>query len=240
MSRHRSFPRRHGQSLSPFAQRTGRGCRNAQRLGYEASVVAAVHGALHLGIDRDLCGLLADSGLGKDAVAAVRFRGSGREYGVILPTDRTWKRPRLRRLAYSVAALASVDGVECLVVPPRAVRLEPRLANALRIFHRKETPASGDAEAVNRIIETLGGEAPLVDCEAGLDSPRARERIFGLVFGGHLEIDLSTELTGRSAVRLRPPDWTFHWDVLGWHPVDGGPAGPPPPPDAPTIAVSLS
>lgn len=237
MSRHRSFPRRHGPSLSPFARRTRRGCRNAKRLSFEASAVAAVHGALGLGIDHDLRGLLAHSGLGEDAVAAVRFRGPDREYGVILPTDRTWKRPRLRRLAYSVAAQASASGVRSLVVPPAHVRLEPRLANALRIFQRKETPASGDAEAVTRIIEARGGEASLSECEAALDSPLARERIFGLVFGGHLQMDLSSALTERSTVRLRPPDWTFRWDVLGWHPIVGESAGPPPPPDVATIPV---
>ena len=117
------------------------------------------------------------------------------------------------------------------------MRLEPRLANALRIFQRKETPASGDAEAVTRIIEARGGEASLSECEAALDSPLARERIFGLVFGGHLQMDLSSALTERSTVRLRPPDWTFRWDVLGWHPIVGESAGPPPPPDVATIPV---
>ena len=181
--------------------------------------------------------MLARFGLGEEAVAAVHFRGSGREYRVILPTDRTWKRPRLRRVVYSAATVASAGGAESLVVPPADVRLEPRLANALPISHRKETPASGAVEALNCIIAARGGQAPLAECEAGLDSPQARERIFGLVYGGHLKLDLNTELNDRSAVRLRPPDWTFSWDVLGWQPIVGDPAGQRLPAEAPTIPV---
>ncbi|MGV7030528.1 hypothetical protein [Methylobacterium symbioticum] len=216
MSVHRSFPRRRGAIPSPFRRRTWRGGINARRLGCEASVLATVHGAIRLGLDRDLCTQLARAGLEQDAVTAVLFRGSGREYGVILPTHRTWRHSRLRGLAFSVGRRASAAGRLVLVVPPVEVQRQPRLANAHRIFDGKVVPACGDADAVKRCIEEHGGEAPLASCEASLAGQLARERVFGLAFGGHLEIDLATEFTDRSAVRLRQPCWTFDWDALGW------------------------
>ncbi|MGW5837951.1 hypothetical protein ACWFZ6_08010 [Methylorubrum extorquens] len=175
---------------------------------------------MRLGLDDELCRLLGRAGLGEDAVTAVRFRGSGRESGVIVPTHRTWDRSRLRALAFEVACRALHDERDVLVVPPAEVEREPRLTNARRIFGAKEVPAYGDASALVRCIALRGGEATLADCEAALAGPFARKRIFGLVFGGHVEIDLSTELAEQTLVRLRSQDWTFGWNALGWRSID--------------------
>lgn len=232
MSAQRPFPCRRGRPLSPFGWQTWRGYCNAKRLGYEASILASVHGAIRLGVDRELCLRLGRAGLGEDAVTAVRFRVSGGEYGVILPTYRTWRHARPRGLAFAVGRRALTDGYGVLIVSPTDVQQEPRLSNAHRIAHEKLVPACGDARSVARCIEELGGEAPLAACEAALASPLARGRIFGLVFGGQLDIDFSAEITDRSIVRLRPPCWAFDWDALGWHPIqsnDEPPAAPPEP-----------
>lgn len=209
---------------------------NARRLGCEASVLAAVHGAVRLGMDQELCCLLRRAGLGEDAVTAIRLRGSGREYGVILPTDRTWSQPRLRGYAFSAGFRALAGGHQVLIVPPADVRLQPRLANAHWIFQAKEVPACGDVDALTRCIEARGGKASLAACEAALASPLARERIFGLVFGGHLEMDLMTELTGESVVRRRPPCWTFGWGALGWQLLQIDQADSSAPPEATALA----
>lgn len=179
-------------------------------------MLGSVHGATRLGLDRELCFQLARAGLADDAVTAIRFRGAGREYGVILPTHRTWKHTRLRGSVRAVGLRASAAGRHVLIVPPSDVQRQPRLANAHHIFQKKLVPSWGDAELTTRCIEESGGRASLSACEAALASPLARGRVFGLAFAGHLEIDLETELTDRSIVRLRPPGWTFGWGALGW------------------------
>lgn len=216
MTSRRPIPRRRARPLLPFSWQTWRRCADAKRLGYEASVLASVHGATRLGLDQELCLLLARAGLGEDAVAAVRLRGAGRDYGVILPTRRTWRHSQLRGLVHAVGVRAIAGGHRVLIVPPDDVQREPRLANAHHIFQRKLVPSCGDLEVVARHVEELGGEASLATCEGALASPLAEERIFGLVFAGHLEIDLSIVLTDRSVVRLRQPGWTFDWAALGW------------------------
>lgn len=179
-------------------------------------MLGSVHGATRLGPDRELCLQLAHAGLADDAITAIRFRGAGREYGVILPTYRTRKHARLRETMRVVGLRALETGRHILIVPPGDVQRQPRLSNAHQIFQRKLVPSWGDAELTSRCIEDCCGEASLGACEAALASPLARGRVFGLAFSGHLEIDLATELTDQSIVRLRLPGWTFGWDALGW------------------------
>jgi hypothetical protein len=200
MPQHGPFPPRH-PSLSALRWRMQRGCNNARRLAYEATVLMSVHGA----------------GLGSDTVVAVRFRRSGSEYGVVLPTDRTWNQPRLRDLAFAVGYRAATGGHRVVIASPAEVRAQPRLGNAQSIFHTKAPPACGDLEELTRHIDERGGEAPLIDCRAALSGRDARERIFGLLFGGHLRMDLTTPLTDQSVVRLRLPDQASGWEALGWH-----------------------
>lgn len=216
MSQHRPFPGRHARPQLPFSWQTWRRCCNASRLGYEASVLGSVYGATRLGPDQELCLQLARAGLADDALTAIRFRGAGIEYSVILPTHRTWKHSRLRESIRAVGMRAVATGRHILIVSPSDVQRQPRLSNAHHIFQKKLVPGWGDAELTTRCIEGGGGEASLVDCEAALASPLARGRVFGLAFAGHVEIDLATELTDRSIVRLKPPGWTFGWDALGW------------------------
>jgi len=190
--------------------------RQDRRLGCKASILASVHGAIRLGLDQDLCCQLARVGLEEDAVTVIRFRGLEIEYSVILPTCRTWKQARLRGLAFEVDRRVQTDGHHVLVVPPADVQRKPRFANAHYVFHEKLVPACGDVHAVTRCIKQFGGEAPLDACQAALSGPLGRRRIFGLLLGGHIEIDLAFELPDRSIVRLREQCWAFDWAVLGW------------------------
>jgi hypothetical protein len=210
------FPHRSRTSRSALRWRMRRGCCNAKRLEYEASVLASVYGAVRLGRDEELRSLLARRGLGEDAVSALRFREADTEYGVILPTDRTWNLPRLQCLTFDVGFDMSTEGHRILVIPPADLRLQPRLANAQHVFHAKKAPARGDLDVLIRWIETHGGEATLGACVAALDSPGARERVFGLVFGGHLALDLASAITDLSIVRLGARFRTSSWDRLGW------------------------
>lgn len=220
-----SPPRNH-KSRSALRWRMRRGCYNAKRLEYEATVLASVCGAVRLARDEALRSTLARRGLGEDAVAALRFREADSEFGVILPTDRTWNLPRLRDTTLDVGFDLSAAGHRILVVPPADVRLQPRLANAQHVFHAKKAPACGDLDVLIRWIETQGGEAPLDACVTALDSPGARERIFGLVFGGHFALDLASAITDLSIVRLGSRCRTSSWDKLGWRilPTDRAPA----------------
>lgn len=213
---HRRFSAPHHASRSALRWRMRRGCHNAKRLEYEASVLATVHGAVRLKRADELSSLLARADLGADTAGALRFRESGVEYDLVLPTDRTWNLPRLRRAVADVGLRASSEGLRILIVPPAEVRSQPRLANAQHIFHAKKVPACGDLDRLTRWMQERGSEAPLVACEAELDSPEARERIFGLVFGGHLAIDLASPMTDQSIVRLRARRGTSSWDQLGW------------------------
>lgn len=226
------FPPRNQASRSALRWRMRRGCYNAKRLEYEATVLASVYGALRLGRDEELRSLLARRGLGEDAISALRFREADAEYGVILPTDRTWNLPRLQGLTFDAGFDMSAAGHRILVVPPADVRLQPRLANAQHVFHAKKAPACGDLDVLIRWIETQGGEAPLDACVAALDSPGARERIFGLVFGGHLALDLASAITDLSIVRLGSRCRTSSWDRLGWRILQTDRARACTPPDA--------
>ncbi|CAO4171743.1 hypothetical protein IHEIED_01854 [Methylorubrum populi] len=73
----------------------------------------------------------------------------------------------------------------------------------------------GDAATLSRLLSAQGGEASLAECEAALASPFAHGRIFGLMAGGHVEIDLSVPLSADSLVRLQPPGWPFAEAGLG-------------------------
>jgi hypothetical protein len=196
-----------------------RGCLNAKRLEYEASVLASVHGAVRLGHDAELSDLLREGGLGDDAISALRFQGTGSEYSVVLPTDRTWNHARLKGRVLDIGLRASALGRSILIASPAIMRRQPRLGNALHIFHTMMVPACGDLERSTACVDARGGEATLLECQAAVPGRDPRRRIFGLVFGGHLVLDLHTEITDLSTVRLRSrqPDWG--WEVLGWCPV---------------------
>lgn len=196
-----------------------RGCLNVKRLEYEASVLASVHGVVRIGCHEELADLLRQASLGDDAISALLFRGTGREYDVILPTDRTWNQTRLRQRVFEVGLRASAVGRRILIVPPAELRLQPRLRNAQKIFHTKTVPACGDRETTTACIDARGGEAALVECEAALAGPWSKERVFGLVYCGHLAMDLEVEITHSSAVRLRNPYPDWGWETLGWRPV---------------------
>jgi hypothetical protein len=196
-----------------------RGFLNAKRLDYEASVLASVYGAVRLGEDLELTGLLREVGLGEDAISALRFRQNGSEYSVILPTERTWKQARLKDRAFGVGLRESAVGRSVLIVPPAEVRLQPRLRNAKRIYHTKMVPACGDMETLIACINAWGDGASLIDCEAALAGPHPRNRVFGLVYGGHFAMDLMVGITDQSVVRLRHPHPNGCWETLGWRPV---------------------
>ncbi|MCJ2121777.1 hypothetical protein [Methylobacterium sp. J-077] len=211
-------PRRHA-SLSALRWRMRRGCLNAKRLEYEASVLASIYGAVRLGEDLELAGLLREVGLGEDAISALRFRQNSSEFGVILPTDHTWNQGRLKDRAIGVGLRESAVGRSVLIVPPAEVRLQPRLHNAKRIYHTKMVPACGDLETLTTCIDARGDGASLIDCEAALAGPHPRNRIFGLVYGGHFTMDLMAGITDQSVVRLRHPHPNWCWEALGWHPI---------------------
>lgn len=232
-----AFPPRNSPSRSALRWRMRRGCYNAKRLEYEATVLASVCGAVRLGRDEELRSSLARRGLGEDAVSALRFREADFEYGVVLPTDRTWNLPRLRGPTFDVGFEMSAAGHRILVVPPADVRLQPRLANAQHVFHAKKVPACGDLDVLIRWIETQGGEAPLDACVAALDSPGARERIFGLVFGGHLSLDLASKITGLNLLRLGSRCRMSSWDKLGWRILRTGRAPAGTSPDAAELEI---
>nr|WP_137827982.1 hypothetical protein [Methylobacterium sp. L1A1] len=179
-------------------------------------MLASVFGAVPLGHDEGLRNLLARRGLEEDAVGTLRFREADGEFGMILPTDRTWNQMRLRGLILEVGFESSAAGERILVVPPTEVRMQPRLANALHVFDQKKVPIRSDLDAVACWLKSHDGEAPLAACEAVLDSPRSRERIFGLVFGGYLALDLLSPITDRSMVQLGPRCRTSGRDQLGW------------------------
>ena len=210
------FPRRRVRPLSSLAWRLRRGYSNTKRLRYEVSVLAVVHGAIRLGIEQELCQRLAQAGLGEDAVTAVRFHAWDVVYDVIVPTYRTWTHPRLHGIALSVGLRVPAHRHLTLIAPPAEIQAEPRLGNAHRIFHDKLVPIRGDAGSAIRCIEEHGGQASLVACETALGSPFAKERIFGLVFGGYLEIDLTAEIAEQSIVRIGRDTESFDWAGLGW------------------------
>lgn len=211
-----SFSPRNVAVRSALRWRMRRGRRNTRRLEYEASVLASICGAIPLGPDERLRDSLARRGMEEDAVGTVRFSEVDGKYGMILPTDRTWNQTRLRGLIYDAGFESSAAGERILIVPPADVRLQPRLANALCVFNQKKVPIRRDLDAVAGLLESRDGEAPLVACEAALDSPGARERIFGLLFGGYLELDLLSPITDRSMVRLGSRCRTSGWGQLGW------------------------
>jgi hypothetical protein len=228
---HQSHPPSKQASLSALHWRVRRGCLNVRRIEYEASVLASVHGAVRLGHDLELVGLLRGVGLSEDAISALRFRGTGGEYGVILPTERTWNQTRLKERAFDVGLRASATVRPILIISPAELRLEPRLGNAQHIFRAKTAPACGDMETLTACIDDRGGEAALVECEAALAGPHPRERVFGLVYSGHLAMNLEVGLTDRSAVRLRHPFPNWGWEALGWRPIQAAqpdPAGTAP------------
>lgn len=190
-----------------------------KRLEYEASVLASVNGAVRLGHDVELAGLLRRVGLGDDAISVLRLRGTDGEYRVILPTDRTWNHARLKERVLGVGLHASALGLPILIASPAVLRRQPRLGNAQHIFRAMTVPACGDLERSTACIDARSGEAALVECQAAVAGQDPRRRIFGLVFGGHLALDLDEEITDRSTVRLRSrrPDWG--WEALGWRPI---------------------
>ncbi|MER2266096.1 hypothetical protein [Methylobacterium oxalidis] len=198
--------------------RRRRGYRNACRLGRQVSSLAETFGAVCLGPDDFVGSLYCRSGLGDDAVAAVRFDASGRTSTIVVPTLRTWHRPHLRALANRLASVSYAYGRIVLVVPPAEVRRQPRLDNAERIVGSMRPPAAGDLATLARCAAARGDVADLATCAAALPGPHALERIFGLMAGGHLSIDLDAALGPRSIVRLRASCWSTPWEVLGWQP----------------------
>jgi hypothetical protein len=205
--------------FSALRWRMRRGFLNVKRLDYEASVLASVHGAVRLGPDLQLAGLLRGVGLGDDAISILRFRQSGCEFSLVLPTERTWRNTRAKGRAYAVCIHESAAGRLILIVPPAELKLRPRLNNAKRIFHTKMVPACGDLETLTACINDRGGEATLIDCEAVLAGLHPRNRVFGLVYGGHLAMNLNVAITDLSTVRLQQSNPKWSWEVLGWRPI---------------------
>lgn len=206
-------------SFSPLHWRARREYSCVKRLGSELSALAAVHGATCLVPDETLRSSFDRVHLGTDAVALVRFRFAGVTSTIAVPTFRTWSRNERRRLAISIAEGAFAVGRYVQVVSPYDVTLQPRLANAMRMFQVMRPPIDGDARAVRRRIVADGGTTSLQACEEALACPSSRERIFGLMAGGTIAIDLAGLLGSHSTVRLNPDGWTFDWDVLGWQAV---------------------
>lgn len=193
-----------------------RGYANARRLEQDVAMLAVANGATCLGRDAHVADLFERAGMGDDAIAVVRFKASGRTSTVAVPTFRTWNRDTRRRLASEVAEAAFHGGRVVLVASPHDVTRQPRLANAGVICRSMLPPAAGDAEIVGSCIRRGGGEASLEACGEALGPPLARERIFGLMAGGCLEIDLDVALGAESRVRLRRCGWSFGWDMFGW------------------------
>jgi len=178
-----------------------------------------VHGATGLAPDKTIQSRFDRVNLGADAVALVRFRSDGVPSTIAVPTFRTWCRNDRRTLAISIAEGAFAAGRYVQVVSPYDVVLQPRLANATVIFGAMRPPIAGDARAVRDRIFADGGITSLRACEDALDCPSSRERIFGLMAGGVIAIDLAGDLGSDSTVRLNPDGWSFDWDVLGWQAV---------------------
>lgn len=199
-----------------------RGYLNAQRLGYSVRTLATAYGATCLPPDETVQARFDHSGIGADAIALVRFRISDLVCTVAVPTIRTWERRDRRGLASTIAEAAFAAGRNVIVVPPRDVIREPRLSNATRIGRSMRPPAAGDLEILRNCIAAGRGTASLKACEDALSSPYARARIFGLMAGGSLGIDLDDVLGRGSTVQLRPEGWVFDWDVLGWQPIRPG------------------
>ncbi|WP_132254936.1 hypothetical protein [Methylobacterium segetis] len=141
---------------------------------------------------------------------------SDREATIIVPTTRTWYRPHLRTLVDCLCAEAHGLGRDVAVVSPIEVRRQPRLGGAECVLRSMKPPAAGDASTLARSIAARGGAANLATCAAALPGPYALDRIFGLMAGGLLSIDLDIELGAESIVRLREASWPFPWDALGW------------------------
>lgn len=198
-----------------------RGYANAERLGQDVSMLAVAHGATCLGRDEQAATLFDRAGLGADAIAVVRFRASGMTSTVAIPTYRTWNRYTSRRLAVDISEAAFAVGRLVVVASPHDVTLQPRLGNAGRICRSMLPPAAGDAEAVRARIRIAGGEASLRSCQAALGPPLSLARIFGLMVGGQLAIDLETPLGDDSTVRVRPDGWIFDWGMFGWQAIRG-------------------
>lgn len=206
-------------SFSPLHWQARREYSCVKRLESELSKLAAVYGATGLVPDETLRTRFERVHLGTDTVALVRFRFAGVTSTIAVPTFRTWGRNERRRLAISIAESAFASGRYVQVVSPYDVTLQPRLANAIRIHQNMRPPSAGDVSAVQLRITADGGTTSLQACEEALDCPSSRERIFGLMAGGKIAIDLAVPLGPQSAVRLNPDGWTFDWDVLGWQSV---------------------
>jgi hypothetical protein len=208
-----------GRCHQPMHWQARRGYAIAKRLGFSVRALATAYGATWLGTDETVQAYFESAMLGAEAVALVRFRISDRTCTVAIPTIRTWDRSDRRLMSMSIAEASFASGRIVTVVSPRDVIREPRLSNATHIFRTMRPPAAGDAQAVRNRIAVCNGEASLMACEDALASPCARSRIFGLMAGGLLGIDLASPLGPESAIRLRPTDWAFDWDVLGWRAV---------------------
>jgi hypothetical protein len=98
-----------------------------------------------------------------------------------------------------------------VLASPVDVEAQPRLGNAERILRTMRPPAMGDAGALIGLLESVNGEASLAQCTAVVASPFAVERIFGLMAGGLIELDLSLPICAASRVRLPSSDRPFHW-----------------------------
>jgi len=192
-----------------------RGYANANRLAQDVSMLAVANGATCLGRDEHAATVFEKLGLGADAIASVLFRASGMTSTVAVPTIRTWNRPSSRRLVDRIAGDAFAFG-RLVIASPHDVARQPRLANAARLCRSMCPPAAGDARAVEACIAVRGVQASLRECEAVLGAPLALQRIFGLMVGGFIEIDLESAFGADSAVRLRPRDWIFDWSIFGW------------------------
>lgn len=216
------------QSLTrarPFSAlhwRARRGILNAERLGSDLSILAMAHGATCLGTDETVRSHFDRAHLGVDAIALVRFRLARLTSTIAVPTFRAWSRDDQRRLAMSIADAAFGAGRIVLVVSPYDVILQPRLKNAMRIFRSMRPPGVGDADVVRARISADGGTTSLRSCEEALDCEFSRKRIFGLMVGGVLAIDLSTPLGPESTLWSRPAGWIPDWDLLGWPAVRSG------------------
>lgn len=206
----------HSRPTSAVHWRARRGWMNAIRLGADLSTLAMAYGAARLEPDEMVESLFERSSLGADAIALVRFRFARLTSTIAVPTFRTWKRNERRRSAMSVAEAACATGRVVLIVSPDAVILQPRLRNATRILRSMRPPGLDDAEVVREHILASGGEATLASCETALGCTSSRGRLFGLIVGGAVGIDLTLPLDGESVLRSRPAGWLPDWDVLGW------------------------
>ncbi|WP_342111337.1 hypothetical protein [Methylobacterium sp. SI9] len=151
------------------------------------------------------------NGLGPEAVAVVGFRASGYPCAIAVPTFRAWNRHDMQRRIVSAVRDATASCRSTMLASPFDVTAQPRLSNVERMLQTMRPPAIGDGVSLVRLLEAQNGEASLAQCESVVASPFAVERIFGLMAGGLVEIELSVPIGAESRVRLRSSEWPFDW-----------------------------